>query len=55
MNLEAHLAELETRHRQLEQDIASALQSPATDPVKVTELKKKKLKLKELIEKQRSR
>jgi hypothetical protein len=53
MALTAHLAELERRHRALEIEIESALNHPSIDALSVAELKRKKLKLKDEIEKLR--
>lgn len=54
MALTAHLAELERRHRALEDEIESALTHPSMDALEVAELKRKKLKLKDEIERLRS-
>ena len=45
----AHLAELEQRHRMLEDQLAEALQHPSTDDFLLTELKRRKLKVKDEI------
>lgn len=50
MSLQTHLAELERKHRQLEDAIAQAVASPSSDTLSVVELKRKKLLLKEEIE-----
>jgi hypothetical protein len=44
-----HLAELEQRHRMLEAELAEALQHPSTDDCKLTELKRRKLRVKDEI------
>ena len=49
MAIESHLAELERRHRALEQEISEALTHPATDDLKVAELKRRKLHVKDEI------
>ncbi len=49
MATSAHLAELEQRHRMLEDEINDALQHPSTEDIKVTELKRRKLQLKDQI------
>lgn len=49
MAIEAHLAELSERHSALERKIAEELTRPSTDSLKVAELKRKKLKLKDQI------
>jgi len=43
------LEELEQRHRMLEDEIAEALQHPSTDDIKLTELKRRKLQVKDQI------
>lgn len=53
MSLHAHLAELERKHRQLEEAIAEAKARPAPDNLRVIEMKRKKLLLKEEIERVR--
>ena len=53
MSLQTHLAELERKHRQLEDAIAQAVARPSTDDLNVKELKRKKLLLKEEIERVR--
>jgi hypothetical protein len=45
----SHLAELERKHRALDQQIREAMRHPASDPVKVTHLKREKLLLKDEI------
>jgi hypothetical protein len=50
MSLQTHLAELERKHRQLEEAISQAVASPSSDTLNVVELKRKKLLLKEEIE-----
>jgi hypothetical protein len=49
MAISTQLAELEQRHRALEDELAEALQHPATDHFKVTELKRRKLQVKDQI------
>jgi hypothetical protein len=53
MSLQTHLAELERKHRQLEEAIAQAVSSPSSDDLGVAELKRKKLLLKDEIERVR--
>ena len=53
MSLQTHLSELERKHRQLEEAINQASARPASDGLDVLELKKKKLLLKEEIERVR--
>ncbi|MGD1934783.1 MAG: DUF465 domain-containing protein [Candidatus Phaeomarinobacter sp.] len=50
MSLAVHLNELSERHRLLETEIEQELLSPASDDLVISELKKKKLRLKEEIE-----
>ena len=49
MAIESHLAELERRHRALEQEISEALTHPSTDALKIVELKRRKLHVKDEI------
>ena len=49
MATSTHLAELEQRHRMLEDEIAEALQHPSTDHFKLAELKRRKLQVKDEI------
>ena len=49
MAIQSHLAELERRHRALEQEISEALTHPATDGLKLAELKRRKLHVKDEI------
>ena len=49
MAIESHLAELEKRHQALEQEINKALTHPSTDDLKVVELKRRKLHVKDEI------
>ncbi|MGE0845186.1 MAG: DUF465 domain-containing protein [Flavobacteriaceae bacterium] len=50
MAVESHLAELVARHRKLDLTIDEEMSRPFTDSMLVAELKKKKLHLKEEIE-----
>ena len=49
MAIESHLAELEKRHQALEQEISEALTHPSTDNLRVVELKRRKLHVKDEI------
>ncbi|MGE0564048.1 MAG: YdcH family protein [Pseudolabrys sp.] len=49
MSMQSHLAELERRHEALEQEINDAIAHPATDDLKIVELKRKKLQVKDEI------
>lgn len=51
MSLESHLTELVRRHQSIETAIAAEESHPATDELKLHELKRKKLQLKDEIEK----
>jgi hypothetical protein len=54
MTIESHLEQLVKKHGALEHEIAEAMAHPSTDDVIVTDLKRKKLHLKEEIERIRS-
>ena len=47
MSIQTHLAELERRHRALEEEIAEAMAHPSTDDLKIAELKRRKLHVKD--------
>ncbi|HMK69716.1 MAG TPA: DUF465 domain-containing protein [Xanthobacteraceae bacterium] len=49
MAIESHLAELERRHQALEREISEALTHPSTDGLKIAELKRRKLHVKDEI------
>ena len=49
MAIESHLAELERRHQALEQEISEALAHPSIDGLKIVELKRRKLHVKDEI------
>jgi hypothetical protein len=49
MATSTQLAELEQRHQMLENEINDALQHPSTEDIKLTELKRRKLQLKDQI------
>lgn len=49
MAIESHLAELEKRHQALEQEISEALTHPSIDDLKLVELKRRKLHVKDAI------
>ncbi|HLW89796.1 MAG TPA: DUF465 domain-containing protein [Roseiarcus sp.] len=51
MSLEAHLAELERRHHAIKAAIEAEKSHPAADDMKLIELKRKKLLIKDEIEK----
>lgn len=50
MTLLSHLAELQRRHADLEQKIADAHLHPSIDSLELADMKRKKLKLKDEIE-----
>ena len=49
MSMQSHLAELEKRHRALEHEISEALLHPSADDLKLAELKRRKLQVKDEI------
>jgi hypothetical protein len=49
MATSTQLSELEQRHRMLEDELAEALQHPSTDDFKLSEIKRRKLQLKDQI------
>jgi hypothetical protein len=49
MSIQAHLAELERRHQALEQEINEAQVHPSVDNLKIAELKRRKLQVKDEI------
>ncbi len=53
MSTESHLSELERRHADLERKIDEALNHPSADPLELTSLKRRKLRLKDEIAKLR--
>ena len=53
MTVKEHLADLERQHTALEGEIAEALAYSSTDDLKITELKRRKLILKDEIERVR--
>ncbi len=50
MSIQSHLVELTRRHQALEREIEGERNHPATNGIKLKELKRKKLHLKEEIE-----
>jgi hypothetical protein len=54
MPLQINLSELERRHQALEREIQDAMSHPSSDDLKVAELKRRKLQLKEEITKLRT-
>ena len=49
MSIEAHLAELERRHRALEAEINEAQAHPSVDDLQIVALKRRKLRVKDEI------
>ena len=49
MAIQSHLAELERRHRALEDELSEALQHPSVDDTQIAELKRRKLQVKDEI------
>jgi hypothetical protein len=49
MSPDAHLAELVARHRALEDELSDAIAHPSTDDIKIAELKRRKLIVKDQI------
>lgn len=49
MSVQAHLSELEKRHQSVEKELAAARKQPATPDTVLSELKRKKLQLKDEI------
>ena len=49
MSMQSHLAALEQRHRSLESELNDAIAHPSTDDLKIAELKRRKLLLKDEI------
>jgi hypothetical protein len=53
MALQAHLVELERKHKLLENELHEALVHPSTDDLLIVELKRRKLMVKDEIERLR--
>ena len=53
MSMQSHLAELVKRHQALESELSDCQAHPAVDDLKLIELKRKKLLLKDQIERLR--
>ena len=53
MSLQMHLGELERKHQALEREIQDAMGHPSIDDLKIAELKRRKLQLKDEIAKLR--
>ncbi|WP_158969025.1 YdcH family protein [Chachezhania sediminis] len=50
MSTESHLVELKKKHQTLETRLEAAQRSPSTDRLEINEMKKKKLRLKDQIQ-----
>ncbi len=51
MSLASHLEELQRKHGDLDREISEALAHPSTDGLEIAELKRRKLALKDAIQK----
>jgi len=51
MSLDAHLSELQRKHGELERELDSALNHPSVDALEIVSLKRRKLALKDQMEK----
>jgi len=49
MSMQSHLAELEKKHQALEEEINECLAHPAVDDLRIAELKRRKLQVKDEI------
>ncbi|MBI5131734.1 MAG: DUF465 domain-containing protein [Rhodopseudomonas palustris] len=49
MALQAHLVELERKHKVLESELHDALAHPSTDDLRIADLKRRKLKVRDEI------
>lgn len=54
MSIQSHLAELERKHRVLESELHDAMTHPSVDDLRIAELKRKKLLVKDEIERIRA-
>lgn len=54
MAIESHLAELKKKHGEVERALEAALQHPSVDDLEIIELKRRKLALKDEIERLKS-
>ncbi|MFC5384850.1 YdcH family protein [Aquamicrobium segne] len=53
MSLASHLDELQKKHSEIERQIDTAMQHPSTDGLEIVDLKRRKLAIKDMIEKLR--
>ena len=54
MSIQSHLAELERRHQALELELTEAMAHPSIDDLRIAELKRRKLQVKDEIARLRS-
>ena len=54
MAVEAHIAELQQKHRKLDHEIEEEISSPGCDMLHISALKREKLRVKEELERLRS-
>lgn len=54
MSSESHLNQLERRHADLERQINQAMNHPSADPLELSDLKRRKLRLKDEITKMKA-
>ena len=54
MSIESHLSQLQKKHLALETELANAVHHPSVDDLEIAELKRRKLVLKDEIEKLRT-
>lgn len=54
MSSESHLSQLERRHADLERQINQAMNHPSADPLELSDLKRRKLRLKDEITKMKA-
>jgi len=54
MSLQSHLAELEKRHEALDRQLSQIVARPSSQDVEIAELKRRKLQLKDQIERLRA-
>ncbi|AVO44994.1 YdcH family protein [Phreatobacter cathodiphilus] len=54
MSLQSHLAELEKRHEALDRQLSQVVARPSSPDAEITELKRRKLQLKDEIERLRA-
>lgn len=54
MTIQAHIASLEKKHGALEEELQSVLASPSSDDTHIADLKRRKLRLKDELERLKS-